>query len=106
MPRVVGRVTYADVCETPAFVRNNDVKKMPAWFGRGLRYERKVHEKYQDGEYNYVPNLWFKYTDASRSYKHCSPDALVFDVSAGLVTIVEIKYQISAELRQIGRAHV
>lgn len=42
--------------------------------------------------YSYLPNPWIKF-EGQAGIKWCQPDGLLFDLEAGLLTIVEVKYQ-------------
>lgn len=72
----------------PAFARARPRSK-----GRkaeGLRYERKVQHVLEARSEWYLPSPWILYVVGGRPH-WCQPDGIHFDVSAGLITIVEIK---------------
>lgn len=77
----------------PAFAANRPRRK-----GRralGIRYERRVHEHF-DALLGpaYLPSPWFQFASADEArMQWCQPDALYFDLEAGRITIVEVKYQ-------------
>ena len=56
----------------------------------GLRYERKVQEKFSNlYEGEYVRSPWFHFL--SKGWKWCQPDGLFIDILSGKIIIVEIK---------------
>lgn len=60
---------------------------------RGIRYERYVHRELQaiHGP-AYLPNPWIYYYDFDAgNYHYCQPDALLFDIPGGKITICEVK---------------
>lgn len=66
--------------------------------GRGLRYEKQVsgfllsqHEDF------YVPFPWLEYKCGNGVLQFAQPDGLLFNFEAGTITVVEIKYQHTAE---------
>jgi hypothetical protein len=68
--------------------------------GMGLRYERKVHAHFlQQYDSLYVPSLWFAYRRHSspRIVNYAQPDALLFDFKTGICTIIEVKYNHTAD---------
>lgn len=66
---------------------------------QGITYEKKVHEHLgQSLGDGYVPSPWFTYWRGERVKPlWCQPDALYFDLRASRVTIVEVKYQHTAD---------
>lgn len=68
--------------------------------GLGLRYEAKVHKHLSTvlGA-GYIPSQWFAYRRLSspRIVNYAQPDGFYLDFKAGLCTIVEVKYNHTAE---------
>ena len=67
--------------------------------GLGLRYERKVHEHFASQFQLYVPSMWFSYRRLSspKITNFAQPDAFLIDPKAGIITIIEIKYNHTVE---------
>jgi len=63
----------------------------------GVRYERRVHEHlaqaYGD---RYVPSPWLRFLGET-GWRFCQPDGLLFDFPRGRITVVEVKYQHTAD---------
>lgn len=59
----------------------------------GMKYENAVQEHFATiypGQYTPGPWLYFK---GAGGTKWCQPDGLIFDLTAGTIILVEIKYQ-------------
>lgn len=68
--------------------------------GMGLRFERKVHDHFHAiYGHLYVPSMWFSYRRRSspRITNFAQPDAFLLDFHTGLVTIIEVKYNHTAD---------
>lgn len=61
----------------------------------GVRYERKIHEVFEQRlGAGYIVNPWFRFLEVGvEKPRWCQPDALLFDFTAGKITIVECKLQ-------------
>lgn len=82
---------------TPSFVHAHRARGRK---GMGLRYERKVHDHFlQTLDPFYMPSVWFAYRRLSspRITNYAQPDALLFDFFTGVCTIIEVKYNHTAE---------
>lgn len=83
--------------ETPSFVRAHRARGRK---GMGLRYERKVHEAFASAfGPAYLPSVWFSYRRLSspKTTNFAQPDAFLLDLSRGLCTIIEVKYNHTAD---------
>lgn len=82
---------------TPSFVTAHRARGRK---GLGLRYERKVHEHFASafGPF-YFPSQWFSYRRAGspKIVNYAQPDAFLLDFKLGLVTIIEVKYNHTAD---------
>lgn len=58
----------------------------------GIKYERRVHEHMLKAYDTYIPGPWAYFLGAD-GVRWCQVDGLMVDVEAGIITIVEIKYQ-------------
>jgi hypothetical protein len=68
--------------------------------GMGLRYERKVHNHFeQQFGALYVPSVWFAYRRLSspKIINYAQPDGILFDFEKGIITIIEVKYNHTAD---------
>lgn len=67
--------------------------------GRGIRYEKRVQEYLlNDFAPMYVPAPWLHFRERfSDSFRWCQPDGLLIDAWKGVITIVEIKYNHTAD---------
>jgi len=83
-------VHFAD--EPPAFGRKKRIRGRKAC---GVRYEKRAHEHFQSQFHErYVVNPWIKYLLVGESRcRFAQPDALLFDMDAGVITVCEMKYQ-------------
>lgn len=64
---------------------------------QGIKYERAVHEYLAFRfEWRYVASPWIKFWDGHK-WRWCQPDGLIFDPTQGRITIVEVKYQHTAD---------
>jgi len=80
----------------PPFISN---KRRYGRRAEGIRYEGKVHG-YLDGLHEgcYVSSPWFVFTEVGvERERWCQPDALLFDIPNGRITIVECKLQHTAD---------
>jgi len=59
----------------------------------GLAYEKKVNARLgEDYGDRYIPGVWFRFTSKDQpGARFAQPDGLVWDLSRGVITIVEIK---------------
>lgn len=67
--------------------------------GRGIRYEEKV-QKYLLNDFAplYVPSPWLHFRErGSETFRWCQPDGLLIDLRRGVIVIVEIKYNHTAD---------
>lgn len=65
--------------------------------GQGVRYERKVHDYLAEKAGDiYRRGPWFCFGGEEYT-RWCQPDGLILDEAAGLLTIVEVKYQHTAD---------
>ena len=80
----------------PSFVRPSRAKGARAV---GLRYEKKVLEKYSSKFPHFIASPWFRYTlrNLPERTNYAQPDGLFIDIATGLVTIIEIKYAHTAD---------
>jgi hypothetical protein len=81
----------------PSFVRTKHARGRK---GLGLRYERKVHAFLGESFGGlYLPSLWFAYRCRENPgvVNYAQPDALLLDFDKGLCTIIEVKYNHTAE---------
>lgn len=64
----------------------------------GIRYEKKVHA-YLEALYGnkYLPSPWLRFFTQEGKWRWCQPDGLLLDVVKGRITIVEVKYQHTAD---------
>lgn len=99
-----GNVREAHFCEKPPFIH---YQRRSGRRAQGVRYERKVHEHFCKlfGE-AYVASPWIKFkSDVDERWRWCQPDALYFDLAAGRIVILEVKYQHTSDawwqLRQL-----
>ncbi len=60
-----------------------------------MRYEQKVHEHFLElFPSKYLPSPWVRFTNVEdTNARWCQPDGLIIDIEAGLISIVEMKYQ-------------
>ena len=88
-----GRVLSAEFCVPPALRKKRYTGRRLA----GVQYEKKVHA-YLEGFYGerYVSNPWLRFF-ADGKWRWCQPDGLLFDLKSGRITIVEVKYQHTAD---------
>lgn len=61
-----------------------------------MQYERKVHKHFLADCDFYLDSQWIRYCDDD-GWHYCQPDALHFDISRGVLTVVEVKYQHTIE---------
>lgn len=83
------QIQSAHFCPPPAWALEQRAKR-----GRkaeGLRYERKVQAHMEAESEWYLAGPWLIYIIGGRPH-WCQPDGLHFDVQAGIITIIEIKY--------------
>ena len=92
-----GRISWAIPSTSPPFARR------PRPTGRraqGIRYERRAHAYLTErfGQ-RYVPSPWFSFSPLGDGggTRWCQPDGLLFDIQKGRVTVLEIKYQHTAD---------
>lgn len=81
----------------PSFVRAHRARGRK---GMGLRYEKRVHDHFaQQFGPLYLPSMWFAYRRLSspKIINYAQPDGILLDFNAGLVTILEVKYNHTAE---------
>lgn len=66
----------------------------------GVLYEKKVQDHLQSlyGD-RYVPSPWLRFfpREEAARWRWCQPDAILLDVVAGRITIVEVKYQFTSD---------
>ena len=96
--RLIEDLRWARLAETePPFAA-----RRPRRRGRraqGIKYEQKLHTHFADrfGD-SYLPSPWFQYIDGAVGHlQWCQPDALLIDFTRGRITIVEAKYQHTAD---------
>lgn len=82
--------------EPPPFISN---KKKYGRRAEGLRYEAKVHRHFEERfGARYVASPWFRFKELGvDKVRWCQPDALLIDMDAGQITIVECKLQHTAD---------
>lgn len=80
--------------EPPPFVRE---QRLRGRRGQGLAYEAKVHEEFLRRYHGYLPSPWFSFKDDAGYRKWCQTDGLLVDPFHGKITIIEIKYQHTAQ---------
>lgn len=87
--RPVLEVTHAAFIPQPNFTKNQRLRGSKR---AGKTFEQNV-QKTLERVYGVrvVSNAWIGYTDLYHGDRVCSPDALIIDVPAGMVTIVECK---------------
>lgn len=87
--RPAGHVTGAVLCDPPAIRRQKYTGKKAL----GVKYEKQVQAYLLDlyGD-RYLESPWFRFWVEGRP-RWCQPDGLLFDFSAGRITIIEVKYQ-------------
>lgn len=90
------RLVYADFArKAPAFTP----RRVRGRYAQGLRYERRAKE-YLQAQYaeRFVGSPWILYRLRGESRRRfAQPDGIIFDVPGGRLTIVEIKYQHTAD---------
>lgn len=86
-------VQSAHFCTEPSFVRTGRRRGRRA---DGLRYEKKANEHLCSLSDLYLPGPWIIYVVAGKPY-WCQPDGLNLDYKRGVVTIVEVKLNHTAE---------
>jgi len=93
-----GEVLEAELLvDVPKFIKSG--RRRRGARGVGLRYEAKV-QKHLLGEFDgYIPGPWFRYTtsDQPKRINYAQPDGLLVNLTAGKITICEIKYNHCAE---------
>ena len=85
-------ITWSELSPVgPHFVRP---VKLTAKLQAGITYENAVHEHF-DRMYGdqYVPGPWLKFVGRNKKMRWCQPDALLIDLEANCITIVECKYK-------------
>lgn len=85
-------VTYASfIGTTPPFIRQ---RKYSGARAEGVRYEKKVQAYLQDRfADHYAPGPWIRFTTRQTpKWRWCQPDGLLFDLTQGIITLIEIKY--------------
>lgn len=76
----------------PPFIRAH--RKVSGRRAQGIRYERKVHEWLGERfEGAYLPSPWITFACADGHVRWCQPDGLLFNLRAGVITLIEVKYQ-------------
>lgn len=79
------------VAGDPSFLRPHRKPTGVRW--QGVKYEAAVQQMLQSKfPHSYLPSPWLKFHGSS-GVKWCQPDGLLFDLEAGIVTIVEVKYK-------------
>lgn len=87
--RKVRRCSHVRFISTPGFTKN---KKSTGSQRIGELFERTVQRMLESMYPNKtLANPWFDYVDAAYGNRMCSPDILVIDILAGVITIVECK---------------
>lgn len=88
-----GRVLAAGFSHPP-FLRR---RRYTGRRAEGVRYEKKV-QAYLLSTYaeKYVDSPWLRFYSGGK-WRWCQPDAVMFDVPRGVITIIEIKYQHTAD---------
>lgn len=88
--------TSAILLGIPSFVRPSKARGAKAV---GLRYERKALHHLGERYPHFVPSPWFRYTlrKLPQRVNYAQPDGVFFDPSAGLATIIEVKYAHTAD---------
>lgn len=83
------KILDAAFIDTPAFSTN---QKHRGARRAGITFEKRVGE-FLNGLFGnqVVSNSWISYFDESNGDRICSPDHLIIDVKAGVVTVVECK---------------
>lgn len=88
-----GRVLAAGFAYPP-FLRR---RRYTGRRAEGVRYEKKV-QAYLLSTYaeRYIDSPWLRFYSNGK-WRWCQPDAVMFDVPRGVITIIEIKYQHTAD---------
>jgi hypothetical protein len=87
--RQPGQILSAHFSSPPALRR----KRYTGRRAEGIRYERKGQEYLQDiYGWSYLSSPWLRFF-ADGEWRWCQPDGILFDFRAGLIHIVEFKYQ-------------
>ncbi len=95
--RPAGNVVWAKLMDTPPEwikqrARGNSAQS------RGIRYEKKAHKHFSSiYGCNYIPNPWIQFKNSQAQLRWAQPDALLFDFPLGILTIIEYKYQHTAQ---------
>lgn len=87
-------ILSAHFCPEPSFAKRARAKRGAK--GEGLRYERKVQEHLCAASELYLPGPWILYVVAGRP-QWCQPDGLHLDYRTGVITIIEVKLNHTAE---------
>lgn len=94
--RPAGRVLSANFALPPAIRK----KRYTGRRLEGVRYERKVQD-YLSSFYGdrYIPSPWLRFFPAGEKaqWRWCQPDGILIDLPRGRITIVEVKYQHTAD---------
>ena len=91
MPKGVGVLEWVEWdVPTPKFAKKRKRKRGKR--RRGVLYERSCHRMLEGlcGD-AYVPSPWIRF-QTSEGLRWAQPDGVLFDISKGRITIIEIKY--------------
>lgn len=86
-----GEIAWGALCDrAPGFAGGKRTGRKLS----GIKYEARVHEHFQAiyGQH-YQPAVWIMFREqGAAKVRYAQVDALLFDINAGTITIVEIKY--------------
>ena len=91
-------ISWARLSRTvPAFAARR--RKPRGRRGAGIRYERRALDYFLNRfEHRYIPSPWITFALKSNGgLNWAQPDALLVDIDAGLITLIEMKYQHTPE---------
>lgn len=92
-----GVVTWARLhTGAPPFIRQGGKTKAQR---QGIKYEKLVHEAFQESyKEQYLSSQWLAFKSGSRTkVRWCQPDSLIIDPRRGKITLVEVKYNHTAQ---------
>lgn len=87
--RRAGAVTAASFAKWPPFAIRGKCSGSRA---AGIRYEKRVQAHLLALSPLYLDSPWLRYCDET-GWHWCQPDGIHLDFNAGVLTIVEVKYQ-------------
>lgn len=93
--QVTGDVKWARFTTEPSFARRQ--RRRHGARARGKQYETRALAALADMYSERVLNSpWIEYLDEA-GHHWCQPDSLLFNVEKGIITIIEVKYQHTAD---------